>query len=34
MVSSILIRYNDGEKFDEILSVYENSDILGFRFNK
>lgn len=25
---------NDGEKFDEILSVYENSDILGFRFNK
>ena len=25
---------NDREKFDEILSVYENSDILGFRFNK
>ena len=23
---------NDGEKFDEILSVYENSDILRFRF--
>ena len=25
---------NNSEKFDEILSVYENSDILGFRFNK
>ena len=25
---------NNREKFDEILSVYENSDILGFRFNK
>jgi len=25
---------NNREQFDEILSVYENSDILGFRFNK
>ena len=25
---------NDREQFDEILSIHENSDILGFRFNK
>ena len=25
---------NNREQFDEILSIHENSDILGFRFNK
>ena len=25
---------NNSEKFDEILSIHENSDALGFRFNK